>query len=130
MLAAIPLLGTVPGWLTFAAVIVLAYLLRGGQLGPAISYLRETNRTLSEQNRQLTEQLAGVVAENAKLHATRDLAPLLELVADHEARAATRDAGHEQRASERNEAILTVLALIADRLGPDNGGDSAAAAQP
>jgi len=120
MLAAIPWLGTIPGWLTLAALVALALALRGGQIGPAIGYLRDANSALSEQNRQLSERLEALVAENASLHATRDLQPLLELVADHEQRADQRDENHELRASERNAAILNVLGLIADRLGADD----------
>lgn len=110
-------LGTIPGWLTLGALIGLAFLLRGGQLGPAIGYLREANHTLADENKSLTEQVAVLVTQNAKLHARTDLAPL-------QAALLKQMQTHEERAQERHTATLVVLDLIAGRLGPEaeNGG--------
>lgn len=105
-------LGTIPGWLTLGALVGLAFLLRGGQLGPAIGYLREANRTLADENKTLTARIADLVTVNAKLHARTDLEPLQTALLE-------QMRTHEDRAQERHERTLVVLDLIAARLGPD-----------
>lgn len=105
-------IGTLPGWLTLLGLVGLALALRGGQLGPALGYLRDANRTLADENKSLTAQVAVLVTENAKLHARTDLAPL-------QAALLAQMTHHEDRASERHAATLGVLDLIAGRLGPE-----------
>jgi hypothetical protein len=104
--------GTLPGWLTLLGLVGLALALRGGQLGPALGYLRDANRTLAEENKSLTAQLGAMVAENAKLHSRTDLAPLQTALLQQMKH-------HEERAQERHTATLVVLDLIATHLGPD-----------
>jgi hypothetical protein len=105
-------IGTLPGWLTLLGLVGLALALRGGQLGPALGYLRDANRTLADENKALTAQIAVLVAENAKLHGRTDLAPL-------QAALLQQMKHHEDRAAERHTATLVVLDLIAAHLGPD-----------
>lgn len=105
-------LGTIPGWLTLGALVGLAFLLRGGQLGPAIGYLREANSTLTDENKALAAKVVTLTAENVELKSRPDLVSLqTALLAQMKA--------HEDRAQERHTASLVVLDLIAARLGPD-----------
>lgn len=112
--------GTVPNWLTVIAIAGLVVLLRGGQLGPALGYLREANSTLADENRQLQHKVRELEAEKVLLVARTDLAPMQTLMIE-QAKA------HEDRAQGRYEATLKILDLIADRLGPDT--DAGAAGQ-
>lgn len=110
--------GTLPGWLTVITIAGLVVLLRGGQLGPALGYLREANSTLTDENRALARKVLELEAEKVRLTARTDLAPL-QVAMLEQAKA------HEDRAQGRYEATLKILDLIADRLGPDPNGASA-----
>jgi hypothetical protein len=107
-------IGTLPGWLTFAGVIALALALRGGQIGPALGYLREANATLERENVELKRQLAELTAMVGTLRARTDLAPLQTALL-------RRMEAHEERAQGRFEKTVVLMELIAARLGPDNG---------
>jgi hypothetical protein len=111
-LIAVNWFGTLPAWLTFLAVVAAGIALRGGQLGPAIGYLREANATLETENRELKKQLAESVALVATLKARTDLQPLQEAILE-------QTAGHERRAQGRFEKTIVLLDLIAQRLGRD-----------
>lgn len=72
--------------------------------------------------------------ENGELRGRTDVAlalnPIIEWTHHHEAAAQQVmdwTQLHERRAQERHDAMLGVLSLIADRLGPDPNGHSAAA---
>lgn len=80
--------------------------------GAALAELERANRVLErrvgELEQQNTSQGAELVALRAKTDVTLAIAPVLEALKLH-----------EERAAVRSEQTLTVLALIADRLGPD-----------
>lgn len=108
-------IGTLPGWLTLAGVVVLVVLLRGGQVGPALGYLREANATLHDENRQLNAKVRELETTNATLRARPDLTAI-------DARLLEQSAAHEVRAQQRFERTCQILDLIAERLGPDTNG--------
>jgi hypothetical protein len=104
--------GTLPQWLTLVGIIGLALALRGGQIGPALSYLRDANSTLETENRELKLQLAEQVAIVASLRARTDLEPM-------QAALLAQLGGHEDRAQGRFEKTCVLLDLIAERLGAE-----------
>lgn len=110
----ISVLGTIPQWLILAGIVGLAFTVRGGQIGPALGYLRDANATLERENVELKKQLADRTAEVAALRARTDLEPL-------QAALIARMDGHEKRAEGRFDKTCRVLDLIAARLGPENG---------
>jgi hypothetical protein len=112
-LLAVAWFGTLPAWLTFVAVVAAAFALRGGQLGPAVGYLREANKALEQENLALKAQLRDRSLALTELQARTDLAPL---------QAAMLDAmtSHEARAQERFERALVILSLIAEQLGENH----------
>lgn len=106
-------LGTLPGWLAVGGVVALAIALRGGQLGPAVGYLREANEALTRERGELRDKLSEERKENAALRVKTDLEPLqVALVHAIEQ--------HEESSAKRDEHVLAVLDLIADRLGPEH----------
>jgi hypothetical protein len=102
-------LGTIPQWLTVAALILLAWSLRGGQLGPANDWLRTANKTLREEANELRQRLNSSEAEVVALRATRDLEPMAAAIAAEIER-------HEQASAKRDSELLRALSAIADRL--------------
>jgi len=106
-------LGTLPQWLTLAGLIGLGVALRGGQIGPALGYLRDANATLERENVELKKQLAEQVATNAALKARTDLEPLQSALI-------AQIASHEERAQGRFDRTCTLLDLVAQRLGPEH----------
>jgi hypothetical protein len=110
--------GTLPGWLTLGTLLALGVLLRGGQLGPALGYLREANATLTDENRALHKKVVELEAEKVRLTARTDLAPMQTLMLE-QARS------NEERAQARFERTVTILDLIAERMGADPNGDAA-----
>jgi hypothetical protein len=105
-------LGTLPGWLTLASIVALAFALRGGQIGPALGYVKEANKALERENVELKRQVAELTAQVGTLKARTDLAPLQTALVE-------RMSGHEERAQARFERTVTILDLIAERLGPN-----------
>lgn len=105
-------LGTIPGWLTLLALAVLGYYVVRGQMGPALGYYRETNEALVKERSELREALAREAKENAALRARTDLEPL-------QAALIGRLEKIEAASERRDSAMLSVLQMIADRLGPD-----------
>lgn len=100
-------------WLTFLAIIGAAAALRGGQLGPAVGYLRDANASLVQENTALKAQLRERDVAVAALQAKTDLAPLQTAVL-------AQMSGHEHRAQERFEKTCIILELIAERLGANH----------
>jgi hypothetical protein len=80
--------------------------------GPAMAELERANRVLEKAVRDLKDDNTRLTAEVAALRARTDvglaIAPVLEALKLHEERAATR-----------SERTLTVLDLIAGKLGPE-----------
>lgn len=97
-------------WLTFLAIVGAALALRGGQLGPAVGYLREANKTLEQENVALRAQLRERDRQLIESQAKTDLAPM-------QAALLTAMHSHEERASGRFDKTCTILDLIAERLG-------------
>lgn len=102
--------GTLPMWLTFAGVLGLAWTLKGGQIGPAVGYLREANTTLEQENRELTERLKERDREILALRSRTDLEPMQQALLNSMHT-------HEARAAERFDKTCIILDLIAERLG-------------
>ena len=104
-------------WLIVAAGLVgVAWLTRKGNTGDAVDYLQKANGVLHEQNDKLIKENAELIVENAAMHSKTDFAaafdPLKEQIANH-----------ERRADERAKATLTVLDMIAKRLGRESDAD-------
>lgn len=115
--------GTVPTWALFALAIAVAYRISRGGGGSAVSELSKANEVLDKRHVADVEKLHGKDVEIAALLAQKDVALVIEPVAE---RIVGELAKHEQRAIERHEKImrngdaqLDVLQLVADRLGPD-----------
>lgn len=123
--------GTLPGWLTLAALIGAAFWLpRRGQTGPAIESLEANLRVLERRCHELEQQGKTDAATIAELRGRTDvtiaLAPIVEWSGRHEERAQQRHdltvAAFEKsdaRAEVRQAGLLKVLDLIAYRLGAD-----------
>jgi hypothetical protein len=110
---AIDWIGTLPAWLTIAALIGTAVMFARGGGGIALGQLRTANRVLAERVRELEESDTTKQRKIAELEGRTNVAlalvPVLEWTTNHEA-----------RAQERQAALLGVLGLIAERLGPDD----------
>lgn len=108
--------GTIPQWLTIVTLVGLAWFLRGGQMGPANSWLREANTTLREETEALRQRLAEERKANAILSTKTDLEPLqVALVQEIKE--------HARQTEQEHKAMLVGLNLIAQRLGPEPNGD-------
>lgn len=106
----------VNAWLTFAVVVVVAWLVyRGGGSG-ALSTLRTANDVLERKVKDDAARIRTLEARVLELQSRTDVAEAVTPVQ----RAIER---HEERAQERGERLLTILNLIAERLGP-NGADA------
>jgi len=114
--------GTLPAWITVALLLSAALIFFRGGGGTAIQSLQIANEVLEKRVQQLTEQSTQLentnkrqAAEIAELRARTDvtaaLSPVISAVQLH-----------EQQAAKRAEKTLTVLDLIAKRLGPDQEG--------
>lgn len=106
MLLAVAQLGSVAQWLTIVAVTAAGWRLSRGGAGSAVQELSAANKVLEHRKEELGAQVRDLLVENAALKQRTDFQAVMS--------------GHEERAQQRNEAILHVLELIADRLGPDN----------
>jgi hypothetical protein len=108
-------IGTLPGWLTLAALAGTALLFARGGGGVAVGQLRTANRVLAERVRELEQSELSMNRQIAELEGRTNVAlaivPVIEWTTNH-----------EQRAQERQAALLGVLELIAQRLGPDDDG--------
>jgi hypothetical protein len=104
--------GTIAGWLTVVALAAAGWAVwRGGGL-TALATLRTANEILEVRVQDLErlrlEDQQEIALLRARTDVTLALAPL-----------AAELAGHELAAEARNQKLLSVLNLIADRLGPD-----------
>jgi hypothetical protein len=118
------ILGTLPGWLTFAGVILAAWIFYKGGGGTAISSLQAANTVLEKRVHDLETQARHDNATIAELRGRTDvsiaLKPILEWTVHHEARAQQR---HEEQ-MKLQTANVTILEMVADRLGPEPNGHS------
>jgi hypothetical protein len=105
-------IGTLPGWLTVftLALLAIVYVRAGG--GQALDVLETANRILTDRVKTLEDQLIDARKVIEQLGARTNLEPILSAVVEGFTR-------HEVRAQERHDAQLKVLALIAQRFGPD-----------
>ena len=112
---ALSLLTSLPTWLLFVAALGIAWVLWRGQSGTAVSILRDANQVLARKLNELEQRSQEQARTIAELESRTDialaLAPVIEAI----------DA-HEKRSEARQASDLRVLQLIADRLGPENGG--------
>ncbi len=102
-------LGTLPGWLTFVAIIAAAWIFFRGGTGTAVSGLQDTNRELERQIKERDGKISALERINAELRAEKDVTVAIIPVLN-----AMR--AHEERAQERHAATLPVLQLMADGL--------------
>lgn len=100
-------------WLTFCGVLGLAWTMKGGQIGPAVGYLREANTALEQENRELAERLKERDREILALRSRTDLEPMQQALLNSMH-------AHEGRAQERFEKTCVILDLVAERLGKTN----------
>lgn len=95
------------------AVIGLAWVgwlyVRGGSAA-ALGGLQRANRELVRQVRELQTRVDALEIENAQLRGRTDVAEAIAPVVDAVQM-------HEHRAARRSEALLTVLDMMAQRLG-------------
>ena len=108
-------IGTLPGWLTLLTLGVVGFLLYRGGSGHAVSGLQAINQELVRQIGDLQSQNEAQAIQIAELQAKTDVTEAIQPISD-----ALRS--HDERAMSRNEHILTVLEMIAARMGPENGG--------
>lgn len=105
--------GTVPGWATLVVLLIVGWIMLRGGAGQAVEGLQATNRELQRQITELQTQVTGLTNENAELRGRTDVAivmkPVIEAVTSH-----------ERQAERRSAAMLSVLDLIATRLGKDD----------
>jgi len=104
--------GTLPGWLTLVSLLAVAVILVRGGAGTAVEGLQATNRELQRQIHELQSKVADLTNENAELRGRTDVAVVVAPVIE-----AVR--AHEVSAAKRSDRTLTVLDLIAQRLGKD-----------
>lgn len=111
--------GTLPGWLTLGALCAAAWTFRRGGGGAALDSLDTANRVLTNRVKELEASDATKDKQLAELKGRTDvalaLAPILKWTTQH-----------EERAQERQIALLGVLELIAQRLGPEQNGHAEA----
>lgn len=112
-------LGTLPGWLTLAALLAGTYLFVRGGGGTALETLETANRVLVKRVDDLEKSAAKKDQQIAELKGRTDVAlaigPVLKWTIEH-----------ESRAQQRHDATLAVLSLIAERLGPESNGEESA----
>lgn len=115
--------GSVPTWALFALGIFAAWRLSRGGAGSAVSELSKANEVLTKHNHDLGAEVRDLKIEVARLETKTDLTLALEPAVD---RIVGRIGEHETRAIERHGAQLqesakqlTVLSMIADRLGAE-----------
>lgn len=107
--------GTLPAWLTLLTLGGVGYLLIRGGTGTAVSGLQDTNRELVRQIHQLQRENTDLRERVRSLEAQTNVATaLVPVIGALEA--------HEARAEERHDGTLRILALVAERLGPDPDG--------
>lgn len=102
-----------------AAVLALrgAYAVWRGAGGTALATLEAANRVLERRVQELSTEVAALRADNAVLSAKTDFAMALSpIMAWAES--------HERNAEKRSEAMLNLMGLLADKLGPDANGDA------
>ena len=137
MLLGVDFLGTVPGWLTLGVLVVTLLTLRRGGVPGAVGELSDANRALNDalkREREKGEQLGGEVrdlrVQLAELSGRTDFAaalaaalvPILEWTAGHEKRAQERHDASMTAMQSNTDAVLGVLELVAQRLGPEPNG--------
>lgn len=137
MLAAQFVWGSIPTWALFLLALVVAWRVTKGGAGSAVSELSKANEVLTTRVHDLGSEVRDLRVENAALRERTDvtlaIAPAAQRIIDETRAVATE---HERAAIERHElqlaaarSQLTVLGMIAERLGPDNGnGHNKAAA--
>lgn len=108
-------IGTLPGWATLAVLLAGVWTVYRGGGGTAVSELKTANDVLSKRVHNLNDEkntLRGEVAElRGRTDVTVAIVPILEWTLQH-----------ESRAQDRHDASMTILGLIADRLGPEPNG--------
>jgi hypothetical protein len=121
--------GSIPTWALFFLALVVAWRVTRGGAGSAVSELSKANEVLTQRVHDLGAEVRDLKVENERLKARTDvslvIAPEAQRIID-ETRSTLAD--HERTSTERHELQLaaarqqlTVLGMIADRLGPDNG---------
>jgi hypothetical protein len=113
--------GTLPTWLILVVALFAAWRISNGGAGSAVSELTAANRALDKALHDARDKLGSEVSElrsqNSELRGRTDVAIALTPVLDW-------TQWHEQRAAERHAAMMVILDLIAERLGPDTNGHS------
>ncbi len=107
--------GTLPAWLTLAALLSAGILFYRGGTGTAVSGLQDVNRELERQIKERDGKISALERINAELRASRDVAVAIEPVIE-------AMQAHEKRAQERHVGMLAIADLIAKRLGPEPNG--------
>lgn len=115
MLVAELAIGTVGQYLTVAAVVAVAWLVWRGGGSAALGVLETANRILDKRVHDLEVQALRDQRTIGELRARTDFSLALQPLHDELKR-------HSLHAEARADKMLTVLDLIAARLGPDANG--------
>lgn len=83
----------------------VAWKVSQGGGGAAVSELSKANEVLEKRLDEQGKELRDLKAKNVELEQRTDFSAVLQV--------------HEERATQRHAALLAVVSLIADRLGPD-----------
>lgn len=108
MALAVDVAGSIPAWVTLALLLAVGFRLSRGGGGAAVQELSKANEVLSRRVNELGREVRDLRVENGKLRERTDFAAVI--------------ATHERRAEARAAKTLTVLDLIAARLGPEPNG--------
>lgn len=110
----VSVVSALPSWTLLVVALVIAWRVTKGGGGEAVTELSKANEVLTKRKDELGAEVRDLRAETARLKERTDVATaLVPVLAALEA--------HEQRAAERHTRHLDLLAMIAERLGPDNG---------
>lgn len=108
--------GTISGWATLLALVVVGYFVVRGGGGQALTILRESNEVLVKKNEELSDVAASQAMRISELERTRTLEPIVSEVAGLAKSIERILSVHEQRAQERHEGQLRAMEAIAGRL--------------
>jgi len=110
--------GTIPSWILVALALFVAWRVSKGGAGSAVSELTAANRVLEASLKEARLEVAALQTKLARLEGQTNVAIAMSPILDWTQM-------HERRAHERHAALIVVLDLIAERLGPDPNGHPA-----
>lgn len=107
-----PVIGTLPGWITLAALLAVVYIMFKGGVPGAITGLRDANEVLTKELATAKAQIETLKTKVSELEKKTDITAAIAPLLDAHAR-------HEEAANRRSEAILVALDMVASKLGKE-----------